>query len=374
MSKKSPRQVATIALFVAAMTATAAPIAHAAQAVKRTEVCFTVHNAGDPIASTVRGTLFNTRAYTANSTVLLLQHGGVAERSAWDGGKPTVKGVPSMARRLARAGYGVFAIDRLGYAGSPYHRPPGSGWLLTPDGYIEMTHEIVTQIRAGRFRRSKPDANCANGRQPRHGAANVVLSGFSSGAALTEAYAARYHDIDGIIPMGWSNQPVASAAAQRLVSEIFLPQWLQGKDYIEFFTDGADGYSEFCEEFLFYRPGVKPTTLRQFCGPEYYAETKWPTPSGEAGVLVARNVATVGLVGPTPVLLVFADHDVLFPTAPYKGSDPDVVAPEIAMWRSRCNCDVSVYMQPDAGHANWLHGSMPQLVAEMVTWLRARGL
>lgn len=246
--------------------------------------------------------------------------------------------------------------------------------MLTPDGYIEMTHEIVTQIRAGRFRRSKPDANCANGRPPRHGTANVVLSGFSSGAALTEAYAARYHDIDGIIPMGWSNQPVASAAARRLVSEVFLPQWLKGKDYIEFFTDGADGYSEFCAEFLFYEPGVNPTTMRQFCGPEYYAETKWPTPSGEAGVLVARNVATVGLVGPTPVLLVFADHDVLFPTAPYKGSDPDVVAPEIAMWRSRCNCDVSVYMQPDAGHANWLHGSMPQLVAEMVTWLRARGL
>lgn len=88
----------------------------------------------------------------------------------------------------------------------------------------------------------------------------------------------------------------------------------------------------------------------------------------------SRNAATVHLVGPTPVLLVFADRDALFPAPPYNGSDPDMVTPEIEMWRSRCNCDVSVYMQPDAGHANWLHDSMPQLVAEMVTWPGARGL
>ena len=60
----------------------------------------------------------------SNATALLLQHGAVSERSAWSGGAPAIKGTHDMARALARKGYAVFAIDRLGYGDSPYERPP----------------------------------------------------------------------------------------------------------------------------------------------------------------------------------------------------------------------------------------------------------
>ena len=212
------------------------------------EVCFTVNNIGDPIPSTVRGTLFRSKKKPrAGSTALLLQHGAVSERSAWSGGAPVIEGTHDMARALATRGYAVFAIDRLGYGESPYERPPGSGLLLTPDGYIEMTHQMVTQIRAGSH------TDCA-GKPAGRGAARVVLSGFSSGAAITMGYATRYHDIDGIIPMAWSNQPQLSAAFQELVG-VLVPQLAAGRDYVEFFLDGADGYSESCERFFFHVAG-----------------------------------------------------------------------------------------------------------------------
>jgi pimeloyl-ACP methyl ester carboxylesterase len=327
------------------------------------DVCFTVDNIGDPIPSTVRGTLFHSKK-RPRSTALLLQHGAVSERSAWSGGAPVIEGTHDMARSLAKRGYAVFAIDRLGYGESPYKRSPGSGFLLTPDGYIEMTHQMVTQIRAGSH------TNCA-GKPAGHGAARVVLSGFSSGAAIVGGYATRYHDIDGIIPMSWSNQPQLSAAFEELLG-VLVPQLAAGRDYVEFFLDGADGYSDFCERLLFYVPGVKANVLEQLCGPDYYAETAFPTPSGEGVNLpafLANTVATIGNVGPTPVLLVFSDRDALFPSAERHGTDPDLVTPEIAMWRNGCNCDVSVYLQRNAGHVGLFHRTSKNVTKRILGWL-----
>ena len=82
-----------------------------------------------------------------------------------------------------------------------------------------------------------------------------------------------------------------------------------------------------------------------------------PTPSGEAApsALQANTAATIGNVGPTPVLLVFGDRDAAFPGPDNHGTDPDVVTPEIAMWRNGCNCEVSVYFQRNAGHVGLFH-------------------
>jgi dienelactone hydrolase len=333
------------------------------------EVCFTVNNVGDPIPSTVRGTLFRSKKPRSRSTALLLQHGAVSERSAWSGGAPVIEGTHDMARSLARRGYAVFAVDRLGYGDSPYKRPRGSGLLLTPDGYIEMTHQMVTQIRAGSY------TDCA-GKAAGHGAARVVLSGFSSGAAIVEGYATRYHDIDGIIPMSWSNQPQLSAAFRSLVFDVLVPQLAAGKDYIEFFLDGPDGHSELCERIFFYPPGVKASVLEPVCGLDYYAETAFPTPSGEAALpgLQARTITTIGNVGPTPVLLVFSDRDALFPGADHHGTDPDLVSPEIAMWRNGCNCQVSVYLQRKAGHVGLFHRTSKKVTNRIRDWLHDHDL
>ncbi len=325
------------------------------------EVCFTVKNTGDPIPSTVHGTLFRVKKRShLRSTALLLQHGAVAERSAWSGGAPIIKGTHDTARSLAKRGYAVFAIDRLGYGDSPYERPPGSGSLLTPDGYVEMTHQMVTQIRTGSY------TDCA-GKPAGRGATRVVLSGFSSGAAIVEGYATRHHDIDGIIPMFWSNQPQLSEAFQELIG-VLVPQLAAREDYVEFFLDGTDGYSEFCERFLFYVPGMRAKALDQLCGPDYYAQTAWPTPSGEGGNL-NLPAETIGNVGPTPVLLVFGDRDAAFPGPDNHAADPDLVTPEIAMWRNGCNCEVAVYFQRNAGHVGLFHRTSKSVTKRILDWL-----
>jgi pimeloyl-ACP methyl ester carboxylesterase len=334
------------------------------------EVCFTANNLGDPIPATVRSTLFRSQKKPrSRSTALLLQHGAVSERSAWSGGAPAIEGTHDTARSLAGKGYSVFAIDRLGYGQSPYRRPPGSGLRLTPDGYIEMTHQMVAQVRTGSY------TDCA-GEAAGRGAARVVLSGFSAGAGIVEGYATRHHDIDGIIPMSWSNQPQLSAAFQELGRAV-VPQLAAGKDYIELIVDGADGYSESCERAFFHPPGMRDDALEQLCGRGYYAQTAWPTPRGEAtalSALQANTAAAIRRVGPTPALLVFPDRDALFPGPDHHRADPDVVTPEIAMWRNGCNCEASVYIQPNAGHVGLFHKTSKQLTNRILEWLHHHDL
>jgi hypothetical protein len=145
---------------------------------------------------------------------------------------------------------------------------------------------------------------------------------------------------------------------------------------IEFFLDGADGYSGSCQRAFFYVPGVRGDALEQLCGRDYYAETAFPTPSGEAALpaLQAKTIATIGNVGPTPVLLVFSDRDALFPGPDHRGADPDVVTPEIAMWRGGCRCEASVYFQPNAGHVGLFHRTSKQLTDRIVDWLHHHDL
>jgi pimeloyl-ACP methyl ester carboxylesterase len=280
-----------------------------------------------------------------------------------------IEGTHDTAGALAGKGYSVFAIDRLGYGESRYERPPGSGSLLSPDGYIEMTHQMVGQIRAGSY------TDCAGGAAGR-GAARIVLSGFSSGAGIVEGYATRYHDIDGIIPMAWSNQPQLSAAFQEIVG-VVVPQLAAGRDYLELIVDGGDGYSESCERGFFYLPGVRGDALERLCGRGYYAQSAWPTPSGEGAnlpALQANTAAKIGNVGPTPALLVFPERDALFPGPDHRRADPDLVTPEIAMWRNGCNCEASVYIQPNAGHVGLFHKTSKQLTDRILEWLHDHDL
>ena len=327
----------------------------------REDVCFTVNNIGDPIASTVRGTLFRSKKKPRSSpTALLLQHGAVSERAPGAAARPSSRAPTTWhgrsRGRVTPCSPSIASATRE----SPYERPPGSGALLTPDGYIEMTHQMVSQIRAGSH------TDCA-GEAAGRGAARVVLSGFSSGAAIVEGYATRHHDIDGIIPMSWSNQPQLSAAFQTLIG-VLVPQLAAGK-FVEFFLDGADDYSEFCERFLFYAPGMRDDVLRQLCGPDYYAETAFPTPSGETGIpaLQAATIATIGNVGPTPRCSSSRPR-AAFPNAEHHGTDPDLVSPEIAMWQDHCNCEVSVYLRER--QAPWpLHPTGKPVTNRILEWL-----
>lgn len=371
---------AAVAAVGFAMTPPASSAALETKRIWQTEVCFTVHVIRDPNDYQVSGTLYHNRnRYKGGRTALLLQHGSVSDRSAWDGGRSNVTEVPSMARQLAGAGYDVFGIDRLGYGRSPYQTEsgePGSGWALTMDSYVEMTHELVTQIREGTFRITT--GSCDGGIEPRRPASKVVLMGFSGGAGLTEYYATRHHDIDGIVPLMWSNQGVSNRFFEYLFVRTLPPQFAAGKDYVYLFDIGPDGYSRSCEDFLFYADGVSEAALEQLCGPEGYGGDEPDLmPSGDISTQASMQQKiklTIGNVGPTPALLVFADKDAIFTNAEFGGGEPDTVTPEMEMWSNECNCDVSFLSQENSGHAGWLHDSTPDMTDGILEWLRSRGL
>src|SRR5438067_2637992 len=121
--------------------------------VRTDEVCFVVHNEGDPRP----GNVYGVRSYEAQpgprTKVIILVHGNSVTHAFWD-----VRPDHSVARRLAEAGYLVIAYDRLGYGKSPYGRPHGAGYTLTISSQRAMLHEVVGQVKAGRYALATDDA------------------------------------------------------------------------------------------------------------------------------------------------------------------------------------------------------------------------
>jgi pimeloyl-ACP methyl ester carboxylesterase len=116
--------------------------------------------------------------FCESPTAVLLMHGLSYTKEAWD-----FPGY-SVARKIAEAGYAVFAIDRLGYGESKLE----NGYHVTHEGYADMAHQIVEQLQAQGFE-------------------HVVLGGHSAGAGTTELAAALYGGVDAIMPIGWHHRP-----------------------------------------------------------------------------------------------------------------------------------------------------------------------
>jgi pimeloyl-ACP methyl ester carboxylesterase len=326
-------------------------------------VCFTVHVPGNATAQTVRGDLYHSRRGPISEIAVLLQHGAVSDKTIWDP-HPSL-GLPSTARRLARAGYAAIAIDRLGYHTSPYS---GSGFDLTAEAYVSMTNEMVQQMRNGTF--LVTSGSCASGVPAGVGVDKVVLAGHSAGAGETMAYATRFHDIDGIMALDFATDERVTPRLEQLFG-VLGPQLGAGQDYVAFFSDGENGYSQFCEDFAFHPPGVDPYVLKFACG-DYFIDPAAVSPAGEVTTiasLMANARADIGNVGPTPVLLVWGDHDAVFPGPSNPDDGPDIQSAEIAFWSGNCNCEVKSFKARNSGHTVPFDRSARTVINRMIDFL-----
>jgi pimeloyl-ACP methyl ester carboxylesterase len=347
--------------------------------IKTEEVCFSVHNGADPVAIPLTGTRFSKRSFAAQKPedrVILLLHGAVETREVFDGGKAGKEVDGSIARELAKAGYVVVTVDRAGYGDSPYVRGPGAGLGLNINNYVGMTHEIVTQIHDGTYT-VKTGESCGSGPAVGVASESVVLGGHSIGGGEVMLYAARHHDIDGMISFGWTNTGAASIPTGFFVNWIIPQIFGLGRDYVTFFRPGTSGVSDDCVLGLFSQPlaatDVDPAVVNLECANANLGTS----PAGEmlgTNLLRSSNLAEVGGVGPTPALLTFADLDTMVASANNPAGDPDHAALEVAHWQANCNCDVSSYIQPGAGHAMFFPNTMPELADAVLDWLDSRGL
>jgi pimeloyl-ACP methyl ester carboxylesterase len=346
--------------------------------VKTDTVCFSVHNPGDPVPIPITATRFSQRSFSAlraDDPVILLLHGAVETRAIFDGGEAGIAVASSFARRLAKEGYLVVTVDRAGYGDSPYERGLGAGFSLTFNSYVEMTHEIVTQLHEGSYT-AKVGSTCGGGAAVGLASSSVILAGHSIAGGESMLYAARYHDIDALISLAWNNTGLASIPTGFFVNWI-VPQFLQGFDYVTFFRPGPGPVSSDCVLGFFSRPLADTAVAPRVIAAECANENLKTAPSGElAGTagLRAANLASLEGVGPTPALLAFADLDTMVVGENNPVGDPDYSGQEVSLWQQRCNCDVSSYTQPRAGHAMFLTETMPELVDNVARWLASRDL
>jgi pimeloyl-ACP methyl ester carboxylesterase len=230
---------------------------------------------------------------------------------------------------------------------------------------------MIAQIREGSY-------EVLEGPAPPPGAAGIVLGGQSMGAALSELYATRYQDIDGLVPFGWSNQmfvlPGASSSMfVKILNEVVTPQLNAGADYIYFFPSEESNYSKYCEQAVYHVPGVDPDTLTQACANGLHNQV----PVGElvgARPMAEEITANLSQVGTIPVLFMYGRQDNMVPGPQWGGlggNDVDVMTPEIAHWKAQSRSRFLVYVIEETSHDFPLHKSAERTVKEMSRWLKS---
>jgi pimeloyl-ACP methyl ester carboxylesterase len=202
-----------------------------------------IGNVGAPANLTIHGRLCLPTTGTPK-TVMLALHGVTYTNQYWDVGyQPDTY---SFARAMTKAGYAVFAPDRLGYGKSSH--PLGA--LVTLDSGAEVVHQLIQQLHAGAI----------------GGAAypHVILVGHSYGTATSWLESAEYNDADAIIGTGWGSSVQTIPLARFFAGFATYPAALDPKTSSEvgldptYLTPPASGRDE---DFLYDLSNVDPNMI-----------------------------------------------------------------------------------------------------------------
>ena len=332
---------------------------HFGDRVDTTTVCFSVTNpaGGQSILYGLRYVDPSARIDLLTPAIVLV-HGIASSTENWDFA-PTW----SVARGLAAAGYVVYSYDRLGYANSSYFGQPGGGLTLTTAAHRAELHQIVEEVRSGRFTTTRGSDCSAPQRPDRIRNRRVVIIGHSAGGWIVAGYPGTYHDIAAMIQAdidgSGAQPPPGTPPPPPSMGGGFTPD-PNHPDYFEFFQTRQN-----CEDFNTYPPGEVAYVVQIACTPPFL-----DSPFGEItdlSVKFVQNDAAIDTIGPsTPVLLTSGDHDT---------TDPPVdAAADYAYYQQHCGCDVTQLLLPDTAHLFMVHQSLPLWLNYVVDWLSRRGL
>lgn len=327
-------------------------------------VCFT----GDftlnqpPISVVMRGILFHAKNLTDKTRAIVLIHGFDSNgTNTFDGG-PLRYGVANettLARALARAGYAVFVIDRLGMGASPY--PDGD--KLTFRSFVELTGSIVAQIKAGTYHTGT--AACpADGPAP-FKPHSVVIGGHSFGAAIAQGYFQTGSEADGLISL--DIVPMLSPAAFQAYSDCQERAFRDSPagSYVSVFCT-----RDYCMQMFYNMPGYDTASAEALCDPAKATLD----PRGELGDVPYFYATTPErLLRAGPVLLLYAECPAAFNAMP---CDPTLRDAATTSWGDMCpNCMVTSQVLPGVAHF-YMYYPAANLEANRVVldWLATSGL
>ena len=334
-----------VLVLVLTLVGLAAPAPATAEAGSTSEVdvSFTVRNtnrSGVPCLSdgrtyTVRGTLVGPAdelAASATARINVLVHDITTGGWFWRmPGHPDV----DYAERLADEGEVSLVIDRLGYDESPVR----SGTSTCLGSQADVLHQVIDQVRAGSSSIPAPD--------------DVVVHAHSVGAAIAQAEAARWKDVDGLVLMSWSDAGVSPRAITESAAQHTACLLGGGRDGA---PRGFAWYGRTEADFRSIHFATASDAVQHDA-----ASLRNPDPCGDA-VSLAQLVALGNVLTRTidvPVLLLYGGRDVL------NRSD----APGLQRIAYSPKAPVTVHTDPAAGGALPLEAGASELRTRVRDWL-----
>lgn len=312
---------------------------NATSSIVREPVSFTVTNPLSPGRSfVIRGELVRPRAGCSRG-VLLAMHGLSYGAWAWD--FPLQPDRYSVAQALAKRGYALLAVDRLGYGASEGKGSPEqpNGYTLTAPGYGDMAAQMVKQLRAGTYKAKAPVAF-----------QHVGLIGHSAGSEVVEYAAALNPGLaDVLIATAYTHEPFVN-------NNWLIREWTQDN------TRAALGDYEYFET----NPAIRAQDMYNLANadPKVVA---WDnahanlTPSGEIWSMSPQLTRFLLPTINIPVLVVLGDKDTLFPGAE---------GPNEMLWFAGTS-DKTLLRAPNDGHAFMLQKDAPVMNTKIANWLDA---
>jgi len=307
------------------------PVSSEAADVVVEPISFQVSNPLDPGATyEVAGNLYRPSvAPDCEASVMLLVHG--LSYGAWGWDFPVEPETYSVARALAARGFPAVSIDLPGYGAST--KP--NGYVLTVQSYAAMTDQMIASLRAD------------------HGFARVGLIGHSAGTEISELTAGIFGSADAVMATAYHHFP-----SERIVREFITGDMTRAAmDDYEYFGGTVENRTE----YMYWTDNADPAVIA--------ADTELAnmTPSGEILSIGSQPSRFTIEAIDVPVLLVLAEHDVLFPPV---NEGQDVAAAELALFAA--SPDASLHIVGDAGHSFHLHRNAPASIDAIGDWLDAR--
>jgi pimeloyl-ACP methyl ester carboxylesterase len=246
---------------------------------------------------------------------------------------------------MAQLGHVSVTVDRLGYDASD----PASGMQSCIGGQADIAHQIVAQLRAGRY--------LVPGGTPLR-FARVALAGHSLGGAITQVEAYSFKDVDAVAILSFADNAATPAAVSETLG--WGPLCLRVGEQSE---RGAPGYAHFTRS----RDDFRSNFLNNAPASVVAAATPlWDlNPCGELESLaqtIAIDNVRLREIG-VPVLIVAGTDDRVFS------------ADGVRQHRNQFSGshDVTLHLLRNATHGLTLEPTAPAFRHLLSDWLRARG-
>lgn len=223
------------------------------------------------------------------------------------------------AEDLARHGYGVLTVDRVGYGASSH--PNGDSLSFAVQA--AQLHDVVQAVRGGALGYTPDD---------------IVLLGPSVGADIIMTEAGTYHDVDGVIVCFNTN------ALQPALFEVDVGAWFAQGPYFDFGV-------AFRTQFFYAEPWAQQRII------DLDNATRSLVPRAEINSALSGESAPFRSQIDVPVLLMQADNDHLF-----------IPQNDTALFSS--SPDVEFELLRHAGHKGFSHPTSKQAAVNTVRrWL-----